>query len=60
MDTKTFPNMVGVYALSSVQGKFNFDNTDNGETKLEAENKQYAGLKAKVREKYGAIVNALP
>jgi hypothetical protein len=60
MDTKTFPNMVGVYGLSSVQGKFNFDNTDNGETKLEAENKQYAGLKAKVREKYGAMVNALP
>jgi hypothetical protein len=59
MDTATFPNMVGVYGLSSIQAKFNFDKTDNGETKLEAKNKQYAGLKTKVIKKYGAMLNAL-
>lgn len=60
IDTATFPNLIGVYGLASVQGKFNFGNTDNRETTLEAENKQYADLKAKVIKKYGTMVNALP
>jgi hypothetical protein len=61
LDNKTFPNMAGVYSILSInQGKFNFDNTDTEETDLEAKDKQYAALKAKVRKKYGAMVNALP
>ncbi len=61
IDTATYPKMAGVYSILSVnQGKFNFDNTDTEETKVEASDNQYADLKAKVRAKYGAMVNALP
>jgi hypothetical protein len=61
LNNKIFPNMVGVYSIQSInQGKFNFDNTDTEETDLEAKDTQYAALKAKVRKKYGAMVNALP
>jgi hypothetical protein len=60
-DVKYFPNFVGVYSIISVnQGKFNFDATDSEETKEEARDPQYADLKAKVRKKYEAIVNAVP
>jgi hypothetical protein len=61
LDHKIFPNMRGVYSIISVnQGKFNLDRTDSRETELEAEDEQYADLKAKVRKKYEAMVNALP
>jgi hypothetical protein len=61
IDTKTFPNMARVYSILSInQGKFNFDNTDTEETSIEANDEQYADLKAKVKKKYGAMVNALP
>jgi hypothetical protein len=60
MDTKVFPNMVGVYGISSVGSKFNLANTDNRETAAEAKSKQFADLKAKVIKKYEAILNTIP
>ena len=61
VDTATYPNLAGVYSIMSVnQGKFNFDKVDSGETNVEGQNEQYRQLKAKVKKKYEAQVNAVP
>ncbi len=58
VDTVTFPHLAGVYSILSVnQGKFNFDNTDKQEIKMEAQDEQYRQLKTKVRNKYESLMN---
>jgi hypothetical protein len=59
VDTETYPNSKGVYSIISInQGKFNFDKTDERESKVESEDPQYRNLKENIKGKYGKIYDS--
>lgn len=61
VDTATYPNLVGVYSIMSVnQGKFNLDKTDSQESEVEGKDEQYRQLKEKVKKRHESDFNSTP